>query len=161
MTAWRRSKRFPLPIEPRLSRRSGRRTISAQAGVSLLEIMVVLVIIGMVAAVAAPQLLSYLDRAKIDTAKVELRSLRSIMDLYRLDVGRYPTADEGLAALTSAPPGLESWRGPYLDDTGALIDPWDNPYAYEVSSDGRSAKIVSFGADGAAGGSGLDADISK
>lgn len=145
----------------RARRRSRGQGLEAAAGLSLLEIMVVLVILGMVAAIAVPQLLTYLERAKVDNAKIQVRSLSSILDLYRLDLGRYPSIDEGLEALATQPSGLENWRGPYLDDAGALTDPWGNPYAYEVSDDGRTAAIISLGADGASGGEGFDADIVK
>ena len=140
----------------RRRRKPGRR---GEAGLSLLEVMVVLAIIGLVAVIAVPQLIGYLDRSKVDTARIQARNLSSILDLYRLDVGRYPTQDQGLIALSRQPVGVNRWRGPYLKSDVSLIDPWGAPYVYVVSRDGRTARVLSYGADGAEGGEGVDADI--
>lgn len=135
------------------------RTRRGDAGLTLLELMVVLVIIGLIATIAAPQLIGYLDRSKVDAARVQVRSLSTIVDLFRLDVGRFPTEREGLQALATQPAGVDRWRGPYLKSDASLIDPWGRSYAYEVSDDGRSIDIYSFGADGQEGGDGLNADV--
>lgn len=138
-----------------------RRERSGDAGLSLLELMVVLVIIGMIATIAVPQLIGYLDRAKVDTAKVQIRSLNSVVDLYRLDVGRFPTESEGLQSLVAKPAGVDTWRGPYLKSEASLTDPWGNPYAYEVMDGGAAVAITSLGADGVEGGDGLNADVTE
>lgn len=131
------------------------------SGLSLLELMIVLVIIGLVASIAVPQLIGYLDRGKVDTAKVQVRSLSTVVDLFRLDVGRFPSEQEGLQALVDQPTGLDSWRGPYLKSASSLIDPWGRPYTYHVIDNGRAIEIASLGADGQEGGEGLDADIAE
>ena len=136
-----------------------RRLCRGDAGLSLLELMVVLVIIGLVATIAVPQLIGYLDRAKVDTAKAQIRQLDGIVDLFRLDVGRFPNESEGLDALANKPAGLDSWRGPYLKSEASLTDPWGNPYGYRVLDGGTRIEILSFGADGVEGGDGLNADV--
>src|SRR3954469_11296399 len=83
-------------------------------GFTLVEMLVVLAIIGMISALVGPQVMSYLGRAKVDTAKVSLQNLETALDLYRLDVGRYPTEREGLVALVERPSGTDSWNGPYI-----------------------------------------------
>lgn len=129
------------------------------AGFSLLEVMVVLIIIGLVATIATPQLMDYLDRAKVETAKTQIRSLETVLELYRLDMGRFPSEQHGLEALMRAPDGADAWQGPYLKSADSLIDPWDAPYLYDVSEDGRRAAVLSLGADQQEGGEGIDADI--
>lgn len=132
-----------------------------ERGLSLIEVMVVLAIIGLVAVIATPQIIGYLDRAKVDTAKIQVKSLSSTLDLYRMDVGRYPTEQEGLQALMTAPAGAEAWRGPYLKTAASLVDPWGRPYAYRPGQNGGLGAVVSYGADGVEGGEGLAADIAE
>lgn len=134
---------------------------ASERGLSLLEVMVVLAIIGLVAVIATPQIIGYLDRAKVDTAKIQVRSLSSNLDLLRMDLGRYPNADEGLQALVEAPAGEERWRGPYLKSSSSLIDPWGHPYVYRPGAGGGLGEVVSYGSDGLEGGEGLAADISE
>lgn len=129
------------------------------AGVTILEVLIVLTIIALVSAVAGPRLISYLGRAKSETAQLQIDQLGNALQLFYIDVGRYPTDAEGLNALVFAPAGDASWAGPYLDGEGALTDPWDRAYLYEEpSGDGRPA-VISLGRDGARGGSGEDADL--
>lgn len=138
----------------------------AQRGYSLLEILVVLAIMAVLATLVAPRLFSQVDRSKITTAKAQARSLKISLDAMRLDMGRYPTAQEGLSLLVAPPADAgarASWFGPYVD--GDLpADPWGNPYRYfppQADENGltRSPRIVTFGADNAEGGAGLDQDI--
>ena len=137
-----------------------------QDGFSLLEMLVVLAIMGLLATLVAPRLFSQIDRSKITAAKAQARSIRTSLDAMRLDIGRYPTAEEGLALLTAPPadPSLRtSWLGPYLE--GQLPnDPWGNPYRYsppgtDAAGFALKPRIYSFGADNQEGGNGMNADI--
>ncbi|MBW8368443.1 MAG: type II secretion system major pseudopilin GspG [Arenimonas sp.] len=132
------------------------------AGFSLLEMLVVLVIIGLIASLVGPRLFSRVDTSKVQVADTQVRMLRGAVETYRLEVGRLPAADEGLAVLY-APPADERlkarWRGPYLDEQVPL-DPWDNPYVYSIpGANGMPFALYSLGADGVRGGEGNDADI--
>ena len=131
-------------------------------GFSLLEMIVVLVIIGLIMGLVGPRLFGQADRAKVDTAATQVKMLRGALQTLRLDMGRFPSAEEGLAALVAPPQDprqASRWRGPYLDDAVPL-DPWGNPYQYSPEASGtQPMTLYSFGADGRAGGEGLDADI--
>jgi general secretion pathway protein G len=142
----------------RLSSRR-RRTPSGQDGFTLVELLVVLGILALVAAVVTPQVLNYLSSARIETAGIQIRSLRNALELYYLDNGRYPTEEEGLAALSDAPAGARNWNGPYLKNIGQLSDPWGNPYTYRRAADGGDMIVRSLGRDGREGGTGEDGDI--
>ncbi len=138
------------------SRKPGR-----EAGFSLLEILIVLMIIAMITTLVGPRLMSQLDRSKVQTARVQARALLTAVETMRLDLGRYPSTEEGLAILTNPPanpgPG-ETWVGPYL--SGALpVDPWGRPYIYRLSADGLTVDIGSLGSDGREGGTGNAADV--
>ena len=144
---------------PRLPRR---KPAIAAAGFTLLELLIVLVIVALLAGLVGPRLLDRLDSSKQTTAEVQVRMLRTALDTFRLDIGRYPTTDEGLALLAAPPtdPELRArWRGPYLE--GALPnDPWGHPYNYAYSAAGNPPfSLYSFGADGKQGGEGNDKDI--
>src|SRR6266567_3514808 len=116
----------------RMARSSGTFQRVPQAGFSLVELLVVLAILGLLAALVTPQVLKYLARAKVDTARIEMKSLSTALDLFLLDVGRYPTQQEGLQALVTNPVGLAPWHGPYLktNTAGPPLDPWGHPYQY-------------------------------
>jgi general secretion pathway protein G len=131
------------------------------AGFTLIELLVVLAILALLATVAAPPVMGYLSKAKTDTAKVQLHNLTSLLDLYRLDIGRYPTQEEGLKALVTQPPGLESWGGPYVKKEASLLDPWGNPYIYRFPGEHGSFDLMTLGADKAAGGTGENQDITS
>lgn len=135
-------------------RRWGRRT-----GATILEVLIVLSIIAMIAAVVGPRLIGYLGQAKTETAALQIDQLRNAVQLFYIDAGRYPSGAEGLSVLYEAPAGLSRWNGPYLETADALIDPWGRDYIYEAPSDGRDFQISSLGRDGVAGGSGEDADL--
>lgn len=132
------------------------------SGFTLLEMLVVLVIIGLLAGLVGPRLFSKVDQSKVVTAQTQVKMLRGAVENLRLDVGRYPTPDEGLSLLTRPPaePALASrWRGPYLDDTLPL-DPWANPYQYGVpGADGQGFALFSLGSDGKRGGEGDARDL--
>jgi len=140
--------------------RGGRR---GERGYSLLEVLIVLTIIALVAALVGPRLIAQLDRSKVTAARVQIRSLASALETMRIDIGRYPSAQEGLALLvapTAAGREVGGWQGSYLDADGVPADPWGGAYLYEAPrEDFARPRIVSLGADGEEGGSGLAADI--
>ncbi|WP_298611795.1 type II secretion system major pseudopilin GspG [uncultured Thiothrix sp.] len=129
-------------------------------GFSLIELMIVLVILGLIAGIVGPQAMKYLGRGKSQSAKVQIENISAALDMYRLEVGNYPTSSEGLKALAEAPSGAKGWNGPYLKK-GVPQDPWNNEYQYKrPGSNNQPYDLLSLGADGAAGGEGDDADIS-
>ncbi|MDQ2090856.1 type II secretion system major pseudopilin GspG [Marimonas arenosa] len=131
-------------------------------GMTLVELLVVLLILSMIAAFAVPQAVKYLGGARSDAAAVQIDRLGSILDLYALEVGRYPTTDEGLQALVEAPQGAsERWNGPYLRKADALTDPWGRPYEYRAPGEHGPFDLYSLGADGAEGGEGENADVTS
>lgn len=129
------------------------------AGFSLMELLVALVILALIVGLVAPQVLGYLGRAKSQTAEVQIDHLKTSLSGYLLDMGRYPTAAEGLDALVKAPPGATSWKGPYIDDEEVPLDPWSRPYLYEPSANGGRPRVYTLGADEAPGGEGEAADV--
>ena len=135
-----------------------------QAGFTLLEMIVVLVIIGLIMGLVGPRLFGQADKAKVQTAETQVRMLRGALETMRLDIGRLPTEEEGLALLTQRPsePKLsQRWQGPYLEE-GVPPDPWGNPYRYSPRASGtHSFSLYSLGADGQPGGSELDADVGQ
>ncbi|MGO4339883.1 type II secretion system major pseudopilin GspG [Labrys sp. KB_33_2] len=133
----------------------------ADAGLTLVELLVVLVILGLIATIGGIQVVNYLQRARTDTARLQLEDIQSAMDLFRIDVGRAPSQAEGLSALFDAPVNLPSWRGPYLRKRSTLTDPWGRPWVFRESVDSKPAEILSLGADGKPGGDNDDRDISS
>lgn len=132
----------------------------AAAGFTLLELLVVLTILVMLAALVGPPVLKQLDKAKVDSARVQIKDLENAAGIFKLDVGRYPTTQEGLEALIAPPGSVKGWNGPYLSKSKALpLDPWKHPYQYEAPGKHGDVDIYSLGADSAAGGEGLNADI--
>jgi len=128
-------------------------------GFTLVELLVVLAILGMLAALVGPQVLNQLGGAKSKSAAIQIRDLEQALELYKLDVGRFPRESEGLEALVLKPSGAKGWNGPYLKKDEIPQDPWGNAYEYRVS--GSSIEITSLGADGRQGGSGEDGDVSN
>ncbi|HEX9462201.1 MAG TPA: type II secretion system major pseudopilin GspG [Alphaproteobacteria bacterium] len=124
-------------------RTDGRR----EAGFTLVELLVVLAILGLLVAVATPQVLKYLGKAKIDTAQIEIKSLSTALDLYMIDVGRYPTQQEGLTALVANSGNVASWRGPYLKAITVPLDPWGHPYQYRIPGQRSDYDLYSTGPD--------------
>jgi general secretion pathway protein G len=129
------------------------------AGFTLLELLVVLVILGLLAAVATPQVLNYLARARTQAAGIQLHNLAAALDLYRLDIGRYPSDQEGLISLVQAPAALPNWSGPYVKKREMLMDPWGHPYIYKIPGEHGPFDLYSVGADNAVGGQGENQDI--
>jgi len=132
-----------------------------KSGITILEVLIVLSIIALIAAVAGPRLIGYLGRAKTDTAELQATQLRQAVQLFYIDVGRYPSDSEGLGVLMTAPPGEALWEGPYLETPDALTDPWGRDYIYVAPEVGREFSVMSFGLDGVRGGTGEDADIGR
>jgi general secretion pathway protein G len=132
-----------------------------QAGYTLLELLIVIAILGVLAALVGPQLIRYLGRAKSDTAKLQLEQIATSLDLYRLDVGHYPTQQEGLSALFAAPSTEKRWAGPYVKKAQALSDPWGNPVRYTNPGQHGEYDLYSLGADNAEGGEGENADVTS
>jgi general secretion pathway protein G len=135
------------------------RNIRRDDGFTLLELLVVLAIMGLLAAIIAPQVLKYLGSSRTQTAKVQIQNIGAALELYRLDVGHYPSQDEGLNATVAAPPDAAGWNGPYLVKRSALIDPWGQPYLYRNPGKHGEVDIYSLGSDKAEGGSGEAADV--
>jgi len=133
-------------------------------GFTLLEMIVVLVIIGLIMGLVGPRLFAQADKAKVQTAETQVRMLRGALETMRLDIGRYPTREEGLQLLihpSSDSRLAQRWQGPYLED-GLPDDPWGNPYQYSPQPSGmHSFVLYSFGADGQRGGTGHDADVGQ
>jgi general secretion pathway protein G len=131
-------------------------------GFTLLELLVVLVIVGLLAAFVGPQYFSQIGKSQTQVAKAQIEAFDKALDQYRLDVGRYPSTAQGLVALSAPPAGEPLWRGPYLKKT-VPVDPWGNAYIY--NSPGTDSKreydIISFGKDGKSGGTGDDADVTS
>ncbi len=130
----------------------------AQRGFTLLELMVVVVIIGLLAGLVVPRYFDTVSKSKIKIARAQMDSLDKALEQYRLDVGAFPTQEQGLAALMTQPSGSAKWQGPYLKK-GLPPDPWGNPYVYRLSESKRDADIASLGSDGQPGGTGDAKDI--
>jgi general secretion pathway protein G len=128
-------------------------------GFTLLEMLVVLAIMGLLAAIIAPQVLKYLGSSRSQTAKVQIQNVDAAMQLFRLDVGRFPSQEEGLEALVAPPPTAPGWNGPYLQKSAALVDPWGSPYLYRIPGKHGEADVYTLGSDKAEGGTGEAADV--
>jgi len=131
----------------------------AQRGMTLIEILVVLVLIGIVLGIVGGNFIGRGEKAKADAAKIEIGQIGQSLDLFKLEVGRYPTSQEGLQALISAPPGLANWNGPYWKKSTLPKDPWGNEYRYSAPGQHGPYDIMSYGADGKEGGEGANKDI--
>ena len=130
-----------------------------QAGVTLIEMLVVVTIIALFAALVAPSLFKQSDKARVTAARVQIRNFMGALGQYKLDTGLFPTTEQGLAALRVAPAGVTQWQGPYMPQE-IPVDPWGHPYLYKYPGEhGDEPDIISLGADGQAGGEGFNADI--
>lgn len=136
-----------------------RKKHSKQGGFTLLELLVVMVIIGLLAAYVGPRYFSQLGKSEMKTARAQIEAFGHALDTYRLEVGQYPTTEQGLAALVSAPPAESKWGGPYLQKAVPL-DPWGRPYIYRAPGQQFEFDLLSYGKDGAPGGDQSNADIS-
>jgi general secretion pathway protein G len=130
-----------------------------QRGFTLVEMLVVITIIGLIMGLIGPRVLNYLSESKVKAARIQLQSFGSALDLFYLDAGRYPSTDEGLAALVRPIGAVAGWAGPYLKGGAVPNDPWNNPYVYRSPGVRGPYDIVSYGSDGQEGGTDLAADI--
>jgi general secretion pathway protein G len=133
---------------------------SAQQGFTLMEMLVVLVVIGLIAAVAIPQVMKLLGGAKHKAARIQLETLSQSLNFYQLDVGGYPTTEQGLKALWQAPGQNNAWNGPYVRQEQQLSDPWGRPFIYRSPGQAGAYDLITLGGDGKEGGTGDDADLS-
>jgi general secretion pathway protein G len=130
-------------------------------GFTLVELLVVLTILALIVGLVAPRALGYLGRGKTEAARIDIRTLGSALDLFRLDLTRFPTQAEGLQALITQPPGLTGWAGPYLPEKSMPTDPWGRPYIYRIPGQHGPYDLFSLGADNAPGGTGEDQDVAS
>lgn len=138
-----------------------REFFSKNTGFTLLELLVVIVIIGLLAAYVGPKYFSQLGKSEVTIAKAQIEAFDKSLDAYRLDVGRYPSSEEGLAALMTAPASAAAkWNGPYLKKAIPL-DPWGHPYLYRSPGSKAEYEVISTGKDGEPGGGGENADLSS
>lgn len=150
-----------LSIWWRRRKRARTRPRAAEAGFTLVELLVVLVILVMLASLVGPRVIGYLGSSKAKAAKVQIESLGSALQLYKLDVGRYPTTAEGLKALVERPGNASTWNGPYLNKRELPADPWGKVYEYRSPGEHGEFDIFSLGADGQPGGEGENADVNS
>ncbi len=129
-----------------------------ERGFTLIELLIVMVILGLLAALVGPRMFGKTGKAKQKAAKAQISLFETAVDTYRLDVGKFPTTEQGLQALREKPQDQPKWDGPYLPKQVPL-DPWGNPYEYRSPSEHGDYEIVSYGADGASGGEGEDSDV--
>ena len=131
----------------------------ATQGFTLIELLVVLVILGLLAGLVGPQVMKYVGESKTKTASVQIEELGSSLDLFKLDIGRYPTTAEGLQALVQKPADAERWNGPYLRKKEVPKDPWGRDYLYASPGQHGAYDLRTLGADNREGGEGEDADV--
>jgi general secretion pathway protein G len=129
------------------------------SGFTLIELMVVMIILGLLAALVVPRMFGKLGKAKTNAAYTQIELLGTALDSYRLDVGKYPSSAEGLEALVSPVSGAEDWSGPYLKKIEIPLDPWNQPYHYEAPGKYGDYDLYSLGADNSEGGDGEDKDV--
>jgi general secretion pathway protein G len=141
------------------ARTGRRRRRDRTGGFTLVELLVVLVILSLVMGLVGPRVLSYLSSSRERAAKLQLQSFSAALDLYYLDMGRYPSTSEGLQALVKAPAGQDKWAGPYIQQGAVPPDPWGAPYEYRTPGRSKAYAITSLGSDGRRGGEDDAADI--
>jgi general secretion pathway protein G len=133
---------------------------TTQRGFTLLELLVVMVIIGLLASYVGPKFFSQIGKSEVKAARAQIDALEKALDQFRLDLGRYPTTEQGLAALMERPAGEQKWGGPYLKKA-VPNDPWGRPYAYRQPGEHGEYDLLSLGKDGQPGGTGEAEDINN
>lgn len=135
-----------------------RKTRSAQTGFTLMELLVVLAILGLLMGLVGPQVLNSLGGAKTKTAGIQIKDIEQALEMYKLDVGRFPSTAQGLGSLFTKPADASGWNGPYLK-SDVPLDPWKNEYQYKYPGQKGELDIFTYGADGSPGGEGEDSDV--
>ena len=135
-----------------------KRRAYGQSGFTLMELLVVLAILGLLMSLVGPRVLSQLGGAKTKTAAIQIKDLEQSLEMYKLDVGKFPSNSEGLAALVAKPAGTTGWNGPYLK-SDVPLDPWKREYLYKYPGDHSELDIYSYGQNGTPGGEGEDSDV--
>lgn len=143
------------------SSRHKRRYGRAEAGFTLVELLVVLAILTMLATFAGPQVLRYLGKSRTDAARIQIGAIVSALELYAIENGGYPPQEAGLGALLRPPPGAMRWSGPYLKKADGIIDPWGKPYGYRTTGPNAQVTVFTLGRDNAVGGAGEDQDVAN
>ncbi len=142
-------------------RRAAERVPVRARGMTLIEILVVLTLIGVVLGIVGSNYLGKSEQAKAKAAKIEIEQIGQALDLYKLEIGNYPTTQEGLQALVVAPAGVSNWAGPYWKRNTAPKDPWGHDYVYSSPGTHGAYDIMSYGADGKEGGEGVNKDVTS
>jgi general secretion pathway protein G len=156
ISAWKRTQER---AHKRLMAHARARRKGAKGGYSLMEILIVLAIMGLLVALVGPQLANMFGGAQGKTATAQIRTLKEALETMNLDIGRYPTQEEGLTLLVQAPgDGVANWNGPYLNK-GLPEDPWKRPYVYAAPAEGAQPVVSTLGKDGKPGGTGANEDI--
>lgn len=132
---------------------------SSELGMTLLELLVVMAILALIVGITAPRVIGYLGKAKSETAHLQMQQLLSALNLYRLEVGSFPTEQQGLQALIVQPAGIEKWSGPYIDRAEGINDPWGETFIYRQPGEHGEVDLMTLGADKQPGGEGEDRDI--
>ena len=139
----------------------GLRECRDERGFTLIELLVVLAILGLLVGLVAPQVVKYLGRARTDAARIQIQNLGGALDLFKLDMRRYPTQQEGLQALVVMPTGTAGWNGPYLQQKTVPLDPWNRAYVYKIPGEHGEYDLYTLGADNAPGGTGENQDVTN
>ena len=137
-----------------------KKILDSDSGFTLIELIVVVVIIGLLAGLVLPQFIRQEEKAKLKATRAQIELLGTALDTFRLDIGRYPTTEEGLQALRQKPATLDRWDGPYIKKE-LPRDPWGKPYVYKSPGDHGPYDIISYAADGVPGGEGDNRDITS
>jgi general secretion pathway protein G len=134
--------------------------VERERGFTLMELLVVLAILGLLMSLVGPRVLNSLGGAKTKTAGIQIKDLEQTLEMYKLDVGRFPSTEEGLEALVTRPANAPGWNGPYLK-SDVPLDPWNREYHYKYPGENSEVDIYSYGQDGQAGGESEDADVAN
>lgn len=148
-------------LQSRYKKTSASKYQYAEQGYSLIELLIVLAILGLLVTLAAPRVMGLFDKAKSDTAKIEIETIGAALDLYRLHIGHYPGTDEGLTSLVEPPSNQEDWNGPYLKNSDGILDPWGRPYRYAFPGQHANYDLYTYGSDNTEGGDNDARDVTN